>query len=362
MDEILAGETDGWVATQKILAWVFAYIQPDLIPQTLSTEEILTQKRGKCVEYAVLFAAIARAAGLPTRMALGERYQDGAWVGHMWNEVWLGEWIAVDASHNQITPDALLLKFVDSDTVMGTQKVRTGLIGQLGIIIEDVKVPQEEIPAVAVLKTGIADNLYTNAEFRCRIQAPAGWKMIETKEQGTPLLVMQKPDDPSSTAILVLSSVPFGTTAEQILQSRIQLTKAAVEEFTLIRQEQTTLGGTAISKGALSESVSSDNTIDKNNSNDNVSSESVLGENNPGDNTFNNSYSSKSISSASVSEAYPVSVGAWSFSYQGSKTCQENWIRIQNDFLYLFVFTAPEIKWEDYQSVFQEIRNKFQIL
>jgi len=135
-EAICGEETDGWLVTQKILDWVYQNIRTEMIPQTLTTEEILTGRKGKCAEYAILFAAMARAAGLPTKVALGERYQDGVWVGHMWNEVWLGEWVAVDPSHGQSAPDALLLKFVDSPDVMGTQKVRMGLTGKLGIIIE----------------------------------------------------------------------------------------------------------------------------------------------------------------------------------------------------------------------------------
>lgn len=82
-----------------------------------------------------MVAAISRAAGLPTRIALGERYQGNIWLGHLWNEVWLGEWVTVDPSHNQVSPDALLIKFVASDTIMGTQGVRTDLINKLKIII-----------------------------------------------------------------------------------------------------------------------------------------------------------------------------------------------------------------------------------
>ncbi|MGD8400734.1 MAG: transglutaminase-like domain-containing protein, partial [Bacillota bacterium] len=89
--QILNGETDGWRATQKLTKWVFEYIKPAMIPETLTTKQILEGKTGKCVEYAVLFAALARAAGLPTRVVLGERYQDNVWIGHLWNEVWLGE-------------------------------------------------------------------------------------------------------------------------------------------------------------------------------------------------------------------------------------------------------------------------------
>lgn len=298
-NEVLAGETDGWQVTQKLVHWVFQYIRAEMIPQTLTTEQILEQKRGKCVEYAVLFAAMARAAGLPTRIALGERYQDGSWVGHMWDEVWLGEWVAVDPSHNQSAPDALLLKLVDSDTVLGTQKVRNGLIGKLGITIEDVKIPEDK--TLSGLKTGIQDNIYTNTDYRCQLQAPDGWAMTQTEQQGTPLLIMQSAAAPNTTSILVLSSVPRGMAARQLLQSRIQLIQNAVQEFKLLSEDSGQAG------------------------------------------------------------QYPAVIGTWNFTYQGNQYRQQNWIVIQNDFLYLFVFEAPLDKWDAVQESFAQIRNGFKV-
>lgn len=300
-DEVLAGESDGWLAAEKLVHWVFGYIQAEMIPQTLGTEQILKQKRGKCVEYAVLFAAMARAAGLPTRIALGERYQDGSWVGHMWNEVWLGEWVAVDPSHNQTAPDALLLKLVDSDTVLGTQKVRTGLIGKLGIIIEDVQVPEAESNPLNGLKTGIQDGIYTNVDFRCQLKLPADWTLTQTEEQGTPLMILQPAAAPGATAILVLSSIPAGTTGEQLLQSRIQMIQNAVQEFKLLARESGQAG------------------------------------------------------------RYPAVIGTWNFTYQDTRYQQQNWIVIQGDYLYLFVFEAPLDKWDTVQESFARIREGFKV-
>lgn len=300
-DEVLAGENDGWLATEKLVHWVFNYIRAEMIPQTLGTEQILKQKRGKCVEYAVLFAAMARAAGLPTRIALGERYQEGSWVGHMWDEVWLGEWVAVDPSHNQTAPDALLLKLVHSDTVLGTQKVRTGLIGKLGITIEDVKVPENDALPNG-LKTGIEDGVYTNTDFRCQLKPPADWILTPTEQQGTPLVILQSSAAPGTTAILVLSSVPAGTSAEQLLQSRIQLIQNAVQDFEQLAQE-------------------------------------------PGQ----------------VNQ-YPAVIGTWRFTFQGNQYKQQNWIVIQDDYIYLFVFEAPLDQWDNVQQNFTAIRDGFKVL
>ncbi|MGE5583975.1 MAG: transglutaminase-like domain-containing protein [Bacillota bacterium] len=298
--EVVGDETDGWAATKKLVEWVFNYIEPAMIPETLTTKQILEKKSGKCSEYAVLFASVARTAGIPTRIALGERYQDGVWVGHMWNEVWLGEWVAVDASHNQVAPDALLLKFVDSPDVMGTQKVRYGLAGQLGITIEEVEVPADESSGATELKTGIEGQTYTNADFACRITAPEGWNLMEAKEQGLPMLVIQPSGVPEAQALLVMFSAPAGSKPEQILSSRIPALQGALPGFSLVSQETSSIG------------------------------------------------------------EYPAAVGTWTFD-QGVEFRQQNWIVINGDLGYLFVFTGVNAKWADYEPVFQSVRDSFEL-
>lgn len=297
--EILGETNDGWLATQKLVSWVYEFIKNEAIIETLSTEEILTRQSGKCVEYAVLFASLARSAGLPTRLVLGERYEANNWFGHMWNEVWLGEWISVDPSHNQASPDALLLKFVHSNTVMGTQAVRKGLIGKLDIEIIDVQLSQAMTDDGEVLETGIDGQTYTNADFPCQITAPEGWQLIETEEQGIPLLVMQ-PTDAIAQAVLIMLSVPEGTTSEQMLETRITALKNVLPGFTLIEQE------------------------------------------------------SKLLTNK------PAAYGTWTVDIEEGLVRQQNWVLTHRDLCYILVFGVADDLWEDYQSYFQEILASFQ--
>ena len=297
---ILAGETDGWKATQKLVQWVYRYLSADLTPETLSTEQILERKTGKCVEYAILFTSLARAAGLPTRLALGERYNGNIWVGHMWNEVWLGEWVTIDPSHNQTAPDALLLKFIASDTVLGTQKLRNGLTGNLEIQIIEAK---SKINQPNNLKTGITKQSYTNATFSCRVTAPTGYQMSEVKEHGLPTLVIKTEKEPFVQGILVLFSVPVGTSPDQIMEMRIPALEKILPNFILIKKENL-----------------------------------VLAQGN-------------------------TTVGTWTFSSpNGEKLRQENWVIICEDRCFLWVFVAPQEKWSSNQKTFQEILKQFEIL
>ncbi len=290
-------ETDGWIVTKKILGWVYQNMQAEMIPQTLTTEEILAGRKGKCAEYAILFAAMARAAGLPTKVALGERYQDGIWIGHMWNEVWLGEWVAVDPSHGQSAPDALLLKFVDSPEVMGTQKVRVGLMGKLGISIEDVTIDGDGQSAVA-LQTGIVGQTYTNADYRCRLTAPDDYQLIEMEEQGIPMLVAFKTADPETQVVLIPFSVPEGTPPAQILGARIPALAQALPKFAFLGQESGEIAGR------------------------------------------------------------PAAIGSWTYEVEKAFK-QQNWIIIARDCGYLFVFNSALELWEDSAGDFARIREGF---
>jgi hypothetical protein len=130
---IQGNEKDGLTLVHKILLWIYENVEPEYSAETLSGPEVLQRKRGKCVEFSTLFASMARAAGIPTRIAFGEALNGNNWVGHMWCEVWLGEWIAVDAAAGIFVESPSHLKFIDSATVMGTQKIRWKLVDNLAI-------------------------------------------------------------------------------------------------------------------------------------------------------------------------------------------------------------------------------------
>ena len=131
--EIMGDEKNALALVKNILLWVYENIGTEYTAETLSGPEVLKRKRGKCVEYSTLFASLARAAGIPTRVAFGESLNGYNWVGHMWCEVWLGEWIAVDAAAGILVESPSHIKFIDSPTVMGTQKIRWKLVDNLGI-------------------------------------------------------------------------------------------------------------------------------------------------------------------------------------------------------------------------------------
>ncbi|MBU6282385.1 transglutaminase-like domain-containing protein, partial [bacterium] len=68
---------------------------------------------GDCNEHAVLLAALGRAAGIPSRVAAGAMYADGAFLYHAWTEFWLGSWVSADAVFRQMPTDATHVKLVE---------------------------------------------------------------------------------------------------------------------------------------------------------------------------------------------------------------------------------------------------------
>ena len=104
------------------------------VPDALDT---LANKAGDCNEHAVLFAALARAAGIPTRIESGVVYMRGKFYYHAWNAVYLDrQWITVDAALDQFPADVTHIRLVTGG--IEKQVDLLSVIGKLTIsIIEE---------------------------------------------------------------------------------------------------------------------------------------------------------------------------------------------------------------------------------
>ncbi len=91
-----------WERVAKLTTEVNKLVEYDInfVGQRKSSEWVLENKRGVCVEHANLLAALLRASGIPTRYVVGYAYStvDDKLIGHTWVEVLnsRGEWVPFD--------------------------------------------------------------------------------------------------------------------------------------------------------------------------------------------------------------------------------------------------------------------------
>ena len=106
--EIVGTEQDLWKKSQKIYDWVFKNIEKKISPNIPSALTVLETRQGDCNEHAVLFTALARAVGIPTRICIGLVWSDElqAFGYHAWVEVFVGDWTPIDPTLGQAIADA----------------------------------------------------------------------------------------------------------------------------------------------------------------------------------------------------------------------------------------------------------------
>ena len=114
---------------QRLVAWVHANLKKRPVVSIPNALEVLERRMGDCNEHAVLLAALARAAGIPTRVEAGLVYQHGAFYYHAWNSVWLNRWVTVDAVMNQIPADATHIRLAGGEPDQAVDLM--GMIGKI---------------------------------------------------------------------------------------------------------------------------------------------------------------------------------------------------------------------------------------
>ncbi len=133
---LTAGASGGMDQVRRLAAWVHDNLEkrPVLgLPDALAT---LQGRRGDCNEHAALFAALARAVGIPARIVAGVVFLDSAFYYHAWNEVCLGgKWLSVDTTRNEIPADLTHIRLADGE---GAQLLAiAGLVGRLVVEVVD---------------------------------------------------------------------------------------------------------------------------------------------------------------------------------------------------------------------------------
>jgi hypothetical protein len=104
--------------------------------------EVAASREGDCTEHAVLLAALARACGIPSRVAIGLVYVErlGGFGYHMWTEVHIdGRWVPLDGIMGQGGTSAAYLKLTDTSlagaSAYGSLLAVAGVLGRLKVSV-----------------------------------------------------------------------------------------------------------------------------------------------------------------------------------------------------------------------------------
>jgi transglutaminase-like putative cysteine protease len=124
-------ERDPRVVAERINRWVYDSVRKEIMVGVPSALATLRSRVGDCNEHTQLYVALARAAGIPARVAAGLGYLDGKFYYHAWPEVWLERWVAVDPTFGQFPADASHLRFTVGGLGRQTELLR--LMGALRI-------------------------------------------------------------------------------------------------------------------------------------------------------------------------------------------------------------------------------------
>jgi hypothetical protein len=146
MQAALRGVSGSRARAEKLTRYVNALLDKKPTVSLPSAREVLRTKVGDCNEHTALFVAMARAAGIPARIAVGLVYIHGAFYYHAWPEVYLdgGVWLPVDPTLNQFPADATHLRLARGG--LDKQAAILPLIGRLKITILDLDLAPGSTP------------------------------------------------------------------------------------------------------------------------------------------------------------------------------------------------------------------------
>lgn len=109
-------ETDLWRLAKIINQWVYDNMDKALL-DTVTAVDALRERRGECQSHTYLYTALARAAGIPTKIVNGLVYSQsyGGFLYHAWPEVFVGQWRALDPTLGQDNVDATHIKLTENE-------------------------------------------------------------------------------------------------------------------------------------------------------------------------------------------------------------------------------------------------------
>lgn len=129
---IVGEEVDPARKARLLYTWVYEEIEKVPVLSVPNAVDVLRTRTGDCNEHTVLYTALARAAGVPTRIAIGLVYSDtlNGFGYHAWPEVFLDQrWYPMDPTLGQVTADATHIKLLNGSISAWAQLIT--FIGQI---------------------------------------------------------------------------------------------------------------------------------------------------------------------------------------------------------------------------------------
>ena len=129
-DEVVGAEPDPAQKARVLVQWVAKEIK-GTVTDSQSPLETLKSRAGNCQSHARLYAALARAAGIPTRFVSGLVYSGPGFLYHSWAESYLnGSWVAVDPTFGELPANLSHIKLVEGDS-SDEMGLLAGMIGKV---------------------------------------------------------------------------------------------------------------------------------------------------------------------------------------------------------------------------------------
>jgi transglutaminase-like putative cysteine protease len=131
--DITSRSTDNTASADAIGEWVFKNIEKDYAVSLPSAVDVLEIRKGDCNEHTSLYTALARAAGIPTKICIGVVYKDGLFYYHAWPAVYLDGWRPMDPTFGQDLADATHIKILEGGFERQADLLR--VVGKMSVTV-----------------------------------------------------------------------------------------------------------------------------------------------------------------------------------------------------------------------------------
>jgi len=135
--EIAGDDMNALSVSRKLMKWVYHKLEKKPVVSVPSALEVLKTGVGDCNEHATLLTALLRAVGIPARLSIGLVYTRKKFFYHAWTEAYVGGWVSMDATMNQMPVDATHVKLLEGN--LEKQVEIAGLIGVIKLKVLDYR-------------------------------------------------------------------------------------------------------------------------------------------------------------------------------------------------------------------------------